>query len=152
MPIPPKKSTPLEMEVKEVNSIAYPNIKFFIISFSERTYLDSINFKKFSDKLEELLTDNKIYIIIDMEKIFYISSAGLGVLMEGMRNCCKVGGDIKLMKMTEKIRHFFDMLGFARLFQIHNNQEDAINAFEDDMKDANNVDRSVIIDIDDDNL
>jgi len=132
-----KKSLPVKIEIEEVDSTTHPDTTFFIISFSKETWLDIGSSSMLNDKLEELLTEGHIHIIINMKNISYISSAGLGILIGNLQCFRDSNGDIKLTNMSDRTHHFFEILGFARLIQIYSSREDAINSFEDDLKDDN---------------
>jgi anti-sigma B factor antagonist len=55
-------------------------------------------------------------IIVDCEKLTYISSAGLGVFMGFVEEVRDQGGDIKICGLTEKTKQPFEILGFDSLF------------------------------------
>ena len=54
-------------------------------------------------------------LIIDCEKLAYISSAGLRVLLAAQK---KTRGDMKLMNVCELVMEVFEMTGFADILTI----------------------------------
>src|SRR5512140_1688400 len=68
--------------------------------------LDAHTAPEFERFLERTVRDErKLQLVLDFEKLDYISSAGLGVLMGLIEEVRVGGGDIKLAKLPEKIFH-----------------------------------------------
>jgi len=93
-------------------------------------YLDAHTSIELEKHFEKLANEKRYNIVINFEKLSYISSAGLGVFMAYIENVRKENGDMKLCSMNEKIFNIFDMLGFPILFEIVNDEAMAINKFE----------------------
>ncbi|MDH3903030.1 MAG: STAS domain-containing protein [Xanthomonadales bacterium] len=56
--------------------------------------------------------------ILDMTKLEYISSAGLGVLLKTHKRLMGVGSGIKLINVSHHIHDIFRYSGFDKLFEI----------------------------------
>ena len=56
--------------------------------------------------------------IIDMEKLEYISSAGLGVLLRTHKRLMGSGSGLRLVNVNRHISDIFMYSGFDKLFQI----------------------------------
>lgn len=79
--------------------------------------LDSIT----SPELEEFLKneiDGIEHIIFDMDKLEYISSAGLRVLLSISQKMKKSGGSIKLINVDLGVEDVLMLTGFKRVFTI----------------------------------
>ena len=94
--------------------------------------LDSKTFDKLRDCLQELLDEEKTRIIVDMENLEYLSSAGIGVLFGIHKDIRRKKGDIKLCNLPVKVKNLFVMLGFSRIFKIYDNREEAVEGFTKD--------------------
>jgi len=92
-------------------------------------FLDAHTSVELEKALEELLSENKFKIVVNFEKLSYISSAGLGVFMAFIETARNNSGDIKLCSMSEKIYNIFDMLGFPILFEIYKEENSAVEKF-----------------------
>ena len=69
-------------------------------------------------ELEKLLCENCADIsslILDCEKLVYISSAGLRVLLANQK---KMQGSMKLINVCELVMEVFEMTGFADILDI----------------------------------
>lgn len=93
--------------------------------------LDAHTAPEFERFLEERVRDEKkAKLILDFSNLEYISSAGLGVLMGLIEEVRSQSGDMKLIKVPEKIYHVLDLLGFPIVFEILPQLEDALGAFK----------------------
>src|SRR5690606_17238561 len=87
--------------------------------------LDAHTAPHLEDSLKKLITDNRQRIIVNCQKLEYISSAGLGVFMAYIEDVRSLGGDIKLTNMSQKVYNVFDLLGFPTLYDILDDEKDA---------------------------
>lgn len=92
-------------------------------------YLDAHTSVELEKCFEKIISENKFKIIVNFEKLSYISSAGLGVFMAFIETARNNAGDIKLCAMSDKIYNIFDMLGFPILFEIYKEENTAIEKF-----------------------
>ncbi|MBK9334629.1 MAG: STAS domain-containing protein [Ignavibacteria bacterium] len=92
-------------------------------------YLDAHTSVELEKCFEKIISENKFKIIVNFEKLSYISSAGLGVFMAFIETARSNAGDIKLCAMSDKIYNIFDMLGFPILFEIYKEENAAIEKF-----------------------
>jgi anti-sigma B factor antagonist len=66
---------------------------------------------------------------VNCRELDYIASAGLGVFMAYIEDVRETGGDIKLTNMNDKVYNVFDLLGFPTLYDILDDEKDAIARF-----------------------
>jgi anti-sigma B factor antagonist len=92
-------------------------------------FLDAHTSVELEKKFEELLAQSSNKIVVNFQKLSYISSAGLGVFMAFIENARNNAGDIKLCGMSDKIYNIFDMLGFPILFEIYREENTALDKF-----------------------
>lgn len=92
-------------------------------------YLDSSTFPKLREHLEQLIQQKMFNCLLDLKDLDYISSAGLGVLMQMLRQVRENSGDLKIVNMSDKIERVFNLLGFSRLMRIYESEEEALRAF-----------------------
>ncbi|MFP3040555.1 STAS domain-containing protein [Treponema primitia] len=62
--------------------------------------------------------DNIHYIELDFEKLQYVSSAGLRVLLVGEKKAKANGGKMILVNISPEIKEVFEMTGFSGILTI----------------------------------
>ena len=91
--------------------------------------LDAHTASQLENTLKELITTQNIKIIVNCNNLEYIASAGLGVFMAYIEDVRGLGGDIKLSNMNQRVYNVFDLLGFPTLYDILDEESEAIQAF-----------------------
>ena len=92
-------------------------------------YLDAHTAPELESALQKLVDEQRYNVIVNFKDLNYISSAGLGVFMGFIENIRENKGDIKLSAMKPKIYRVFDLLGFPSLYEIFDDEEQAIAKF-----------------------
>ncbi len=93
-------------------------------------FLDAHTAPEFEEAIQKEITAGRHRIIVNCEKLSYISSAGLGVFMSFIEEIREAGGDIKICSVIPKVRQVFDILGFQSLFEIVDDVPQAVARFE----------------------
>ena len=79
-------------------------------------YVDAHTAPQFEQAVQSVIDQGQHKIIVDCEKLSYISSAGLGVFMGFIEEVREEGGDIKICGLSEKVKQPFEILGFESLY------------------------------------
>ncbi len=95
--------------------------------------LDAHTASQLEDSLKLLIDSNKSNIIVNCRELEYIASAGLGVFMAYIEDVRVSGGDIKLTNMNERVYNVFDLLGFPTLYDILDDERDAVEKFSSEV-------------------
>ena len=101
--------------------------KVNMLSLSGR--LDAYSATEMEKKLDALIESGQTRLVLDLEKLEYISSSGLRVFLAALKKVKKEQGDIKLACMKPFIREVFDIAGFSQLFNIFDTREAAVSSF-----------------------
>ncbi|OHD55967.1 MAG: hypothetical protein A2Y33_10940 [Spirochaetes bacterium GWF1_51_8] len=90
--------------------------------------LNSQDVPEFNDQMRAMLDQSK-NIIIDVKKLEYICSAGMGSILASFNSAKAAGGNIVLINMTGNVRKVFDFVGFGKFMKIADSLEEAISLF-----------------------
>lgn len=82
------------------------------------------------DKIYSLLQDDVKKIILDMSKVKWINSSGLGTLIAAMTSVKNKGGDMKLAGVTEKVESLFMITQLIKVFKTYENVDRALASFK----------------------
>ncbi len=100
-----------------------------IVSLGGR--LDAYASSELEQKLNTMVEADEVCLVVSLEKLDYISSSGLRVLLASLKNARRREGDIKLACMKPYIKQVFDVAGFSQLFSIYDLEDVAIQAFNE---------------------
>jgi len=93
-------------------------------------YVDAHTFAEFEEELTRLTDkENQFNLLLDLEKLTYINSTGLGLLMATFRQVRQHNGDLVIAKMSDKITNIFNLLGFSRLIHTYPSEQEALARF-----------------------
>lgn len=93
--------------------------------------LDAYGANDLERKLNPLIDAGQVKIVVNLEKLDYISSSGLRALLDALKKTKKQHGDVKLACLKTFIRETFDIAGFTGLFHMFDTEEAAINKFKE---------------------
>ena len=92
--------------------------------------LDAHTASELEAAIQKCKDDKLVQIVVNGDQLKYISSAGLGVFMAYIEEVRELGGDIKIASLQPKVFNVFDLLGFPLLFDIVDEENDAVLKFE----------------------
>ena len=87
------------------------------------------NSDQLREKIDQLCDQNQVRVIIDLAGLKYMSSAGMGVLVHGLKNTRAKGGDLRLINLNDKMRRVFLITQFTHHFVVLKNMEEALASF-----------------------
>ena len=82
---------------------------------------------KLREKLVELVSDGHYSIVVDMTKVEFLDSTGLGVLVGGLKRVRSHNGSLELVCNQERILKIFRITGLTKVFPIHDTLEEALS-------------------------
>lgn len=77
-------------------------------------------------KLQDYLNAGKTRLVLDLEGVEYIDSAGLGEIVRAMKRAREVGGDLRLWGLREDVLRIFEITGLNKAFAIYPTREEAV--------------------------
>lgn len=101
-----------------------------IVVLKLRGLIDSGTSQLLEDKFKNLVSAENVRVVVDLQGVDYISSAGWGIFVGEIKGMRERNGDIKLAGMTPDVREVFDLLEFNTLLQPYDSKEDAVAVFE----------------------
>lgn len=82
------------------------------------------------DKLHDFIDQNKKKVVIDLSKVEWMNSTGLGILISGLTTMRNNGGELKLAGITEKIESLLTITKLITVFDSYDNVDLAIESFK----------------------
>lgn len=75
--------------------------------------------------IHDLIANRQTMILLNMSKVAYIDSCGIGELVAAFITVRKQGGELKLLNLTEKV---YDVLQITKLYTVFDVKEDEAEA------------------------
>jgi len=92
--------------------------------------VDSGTSQLMEGRLNDVISGGNVKIVVDLDLVDYISSAGWGIFVGEIKGVREGNGDIKLASMRPDVREVFDLLEFNTLLTPYDSRGDALAAFE----------------------
>lgn len=106
--------------------VAYTGKDEEIAVISARGFIDTTTAPDLEKRLEEQLALNKYRIIVNLENIDYVSSAGWGVFVSEIREIRENNGDLVLVNMSSDVFDVYELMEFSSILKSFDSIEDAI--------------------------
>lgn len=90
--------------------------------------LDAVTSPEYEKKVRELIDGGSHRLVVDFEKLDYISSAGLRGLLVTAKMLKGKGGQLRFANVQGGVRSVFDMSGFGAMFQVEDSVAAALAA------------------------
>jgi anti-sigma B factor antagonist len=81
------------------------------------------------EKTKSLMADGHTRIIVDLAEVNYIDSAGLATLVSLYTSARRQGGDVKLLRLTNRVRGLLQITRLSTVFEIYDDLEAAQKSF-----------------------
>jgi anti-sigma B factor antagonist len=82
------------------------------------------------DKINSLTLQNRRKILLNLEGVPYIDSAGLGEVVRTYTTVSRQGGQLKLVNLTKRIADLLSITKLLTVFETFDSEADALNSFK----------------------
>ena len=98
-----------------------------ILSFQGN--LDTNTSAQAESEINSLIDAGAQKLLVNFEKLDYISSAGLRILLATAKKLKASEGDLKICGLNETVQEVFDISGFATILSVTKTEDEALGAF-----------------------
>ncbi|HUE85567.1 MAG TPA: STAS domain-containing protein [Vicinamibacterales bacterium] len=81
------------------------------------------------DKINSLLASGKKKLVLNLEGVPYIDSAGLGEIVRTYTTVSRQGGSLKLLNLTKRIEDLLSITKLLTVFETFDTEAEAITSF-----------------------
>ncbi len=92
------------------------------------------------EELRLLVNREEKKILLNMANVSHIDSSGLGELVSGFNTLERSGGELKLFNLSDKVHELMTMTKLLTVFDIYDNETEAVNSFESNSTKSANAD------------
>jgi anti-sigma B factor antagonist len=81
------------------------------------------------DKINSLVLQGRKKLILNLEAVPYIDSAGLGEIVRTYTTVSRQGGSLKLVNLTKRITDLLSITKLLTIFDTYDSEADAVRSF-----------------------
>lgn len=87
----------------------------------------------FAAHVDGLVADGRVNIVVDFHDVNSIDSGGVGTLVAKFLSVRRRGGDMRLMRVTDRTRRVLAITRLLTVFQVFESAEEAVRSFSVDV-------------------
>ncbi|MBC7247425.1 MAG: STAS domain-containing protein [Actinobacteria bacterium] len=92
--------------------------------------VDVYSAPKLRNVIRDLVDEGKYRVVVDLEKVAFMDSTGLGVLVGGLKRVKHHQGELGIICNQERILRIFRITGLTKVFPIYRSREDLLANIE----------------------
>ncbi len=93
--------------------------------------LDGHTYKAFEDFVHQLaLKEGLPMIVLNCEKLEYVSSAGVGILASAVKLCRDNKGDFCLCAVSDRVKRVINLVGLQSMLRSYDREQNAVTSFQ----------------------
>jgi anti-sigma B factor antagonist len=92
--------------------------------------VDSLTAEKLTDALGEQVRAGQVRLVVDFGAVEYTSSAGLRSLLGSLKDCRRLGGDLRMAAVTPSVLRVLSLSGFASIIRMFDDVNAAVASFQ----------------------
>jgi anti-sigma B factor antagonist len=82
------------------------------------------------DKINSLIHQGQKKLLLNLESVPYIDSAGLGEIVRTYTTVSRQGGNLKLVNLTKRITDLLSITKLLTVFETFDSEADALKSFQ----------------------
>ncbi len=93
--------------------------------------IDSTTAGNLAEALNGVIDDGKNRLVLDLQRVDYMSSAGLREMVSALKRVQNITGtgDLRIASPSERVREVLELAGLDEIFQIFSTQVQAVGSF-----------------------
>jgi anti-sigma B factor antagonist len=80
--------------------------------------------------IRRLIEEGKKKILLNLSGVSYVDSSGIGELVSSYTTINREGGQLKLLKLTQKIKDLLTITKLLTVFDTYDDESEALNSFK----------------------
>ena len=83
----------------------------------------------FTNRITSLAASGSGDLVVNLERVTYIDSGGIGALVSMYLHIIRRGGRLKLLRPSDRVRRVLQMTRLVDVFEIFNDEAEAVRSF-----------------------
>lgn len=81
------------------------------------------------ERVKQLLAENKKKLLLNMERVSFIDSAGVGTLVAAYTSAKAQGGQLKMCSLTKRFQETLQVTRLITVFEVYPGEAEALASF-----------------------
>ena len=86
--------------------------------------------EKFMTEVKTLIAGGQVDVLLDMSKVSWVNSTGLGILDSGYHTLKKNGGRLKICQVSDRIDNILNVTQLKLVFETFSHCDEALASFD----------------------
>jgi anti-sigma B factor antagonist len=86
--------------------------------------------EKFQSEIKTLISSGHVDILLNMSKVNWVNSTGLGILVSAYHTLKKNGGQLKICQVSDRIDNILNVTQLKLVFETFDQCDEALASFE----------------------
>ena len=100
-----------------------------VLIFDIKGELDAKAAPDLKERLTERINSGYHRVLVNLSDISYLDSAGLGVLVSGLKIATRQNGDLRMWGLQDEVKNIFQLTRLNKVFQIFDTEEQALASY-----------------------
>lgn len=92
--------------------------------------VDSLTAEKLTEALGEQVRSGQVKLVVDFGAVDYTSSAGLRSLLGSLKDCRRLGGDLRMAAVRPAVLRVLSLSGFASIIKMFDDVTSAVASYQ----------------------
>ncbi len=110
------------MQSKKVNDVT-------VVSFKDISNFDARIAYRIKAELKGMISEIEKNIVVNLDGVDFIDSAGFGTIISGLKSSKKFGGDLKICNASPSVLELMELMHLGSVFEVHNCENDCVDSF-----------------------
>ncbi|MEM1270226.1 MAG: STAS domain-containing protein [Bacteroidota bacterium] len=84
------------------------------------------------DELHRLRDEGKKNVVVDLAKVKFMNSSGLGMMISALTSMKNAGGDLRLANTADRIRSLLIITKLITVFKSYDSVDEAVASYEEE--------------------
>ncbi len=112
----------MKLDIEAINRVTILRLSGKLMGGSDAELLKKV--------VRKLMEQGNRRVIADMGNVKWINSTGIGILMTACTTLRKNGGDLKLMRVSDRIQSILYVTKLNLIFDCFESEKEAVRSFE----------------------
>lgn len=91
--------------------------------------VDTLSADELHAALARAIDEGRTNLVVDLQGVEYMSSAGLRELVSALKQVNKLNGDLRIAQPSPKVMEVLELAGLDTIFKIYTTQVEAVGSF-----------------------